>query len=128
MSHQAKTKRRWNAGAYPKMVTVRVTNEEHAEIQRRSAQARLSDSRFLAKAGLGLKMPPVSDRPRPTPEERRELEFLLYELRKVGVNLNQLARRANTARLVRRMPPPRSKVDHAAGAVEGLVRLIRKRL
>lgn len=128
MADGAKKKRRWNSGRYPKMVTVRVTVEEHAEIKRRSALARLSDSRFLVRAGLSLKMPPISDRPPPSDEERKDLEFLLYELRKIGVNLNQLAKAANVARLVRGTPPPRLRVDRTASVVEGLVRLIRKRL
>jgi len=70
----------------------------------------------------------MSDRTPPTEEERKDLEFLLYELRKVGTNLNQLAHRTNAARLLGRTPPPRHRVELAAAMVEGLLRLIKKRL
>lgn len=121
-------KRPWNSLRYPKAVTVRVTEEEHAEILRRAGQSRLSASRFLVRAGLDLRLPPLSDRPPPTSEERRDLEFLLFELRKIGVNLNQLAKRRNKALLLGRVPPPRSEADRAAAVVMGLVRLIKRRL
>lgn len=122
------SKRRWNSERYPKAVTVRVTLSEHQEILSRAERARLSASRYLVRCGLSRRLPPISDRPSPSQKELQELEFLLYELRKVGVNLNQLARRQNTTRLIGGMSPPRTKVDHAAGMVEGLVRLIRRRL
>lgn len=121
-------KRRWNSDRYPKMVTVRVTLEEHEELLRRAQRTRLSASRFLVRCGLSQRLPPLRDRPAPTPEERRDLEFLLYQLRKVGTNLNQLAKRTNAARLFGRMRPPASKVEQAASAAEGLIRLLRKRL
>ncbi len=120
--------RRWNSERYPKAVTVRVTLDEHAQIRERAGRARLSDSRYLARCGLEKRLPPMSDRTPPTEEERKDLEFLLFELRKVGTNLNQLAKRTNSARLLGRTPPPLARVEQAASMVEGLLRLIRKRL
>ena len=121
-------KRSWNSDQYPKVVTVRVSEEEHAKIHGVAGLARLSASRLLVRSLLDRRLPVLADSPPPSTERREELEFLLYELRKVGTNLNQLAHRTNRARLLGRFPPPRRKVDEAAAAVEGIVRLIRNRL
>lgn len=128
MAEKGRKKRSWNSAHYPKMVTVRVTADEHAEIQRVANLARMSASRLLAATIIGRKLPPLRETPPPTKERRQELEFLLYELRKIGVNLNQLAHKTNRARLLGTFPPPRRKVDAASAAVEGLVRLIRNRI
>ncbi|RYG39130.1 plasmid mobilization relaxosome protein MobC [bacterium] len=122
------SKRRWNSERYPKMITARVTAAEHLAIVERAESARLSASRYLVRCGLGKRLPPMREHKIPSDNERRDLEFLMTELRKVGVNLNQLARRRNLARIVGGMGPSRSKVDQAASMVEGLVRLIRKRM
>ncbi len=120
-------KRRWNSERYPKMVTVRVSDSEHQQILERASRTRLSSSRFLVRAGLAQRFPPIRDRAVPSEEERRELEFLLFELRKIGVNLNQIARDTNLARLLGRRIP-RSNIEQAAQMVQGLVKLICRRL
>lgn len=125
---QERPKRRWNDGNYPARITVRLTREEKAEILVRADRAVLSDSRYLVRCGLAKRLPPMRDTPPPTEGERKDLEFLLFELRKVGTNLNQLAKRTNAARLLGRTPPPLARVEQAAVMVEGLLRLIRKRL
>ena len=121
-------RRRWNSDRYPKMVTVRVTTDEHSEIVRLAGHARLSTSRLLVSALLDRRLPTLKDSPPPSAETREELLLLLFQLRKVGVNLNQLAYRTNRATLLGRFPPPRRKVDEVAAAVEGLVRVIRNKL
>jgi hypothetical protein len=128
MDARNRKRRSWNSAHYPKMVTVRVTTEEHAEILRVAGLARMSASRLLATTVIKRKIPALRQTPPPTRERRQEMEFLLYELRKIGVNLNQLAHRTNRARLLGRFPPPRRKVDEASAAIEGLVRLIRSRI
>ncbi len=128
MEEPGRRNRKWNSGQYPKVVTVRVSTPEHGEIHRVAGLARLSASRLLVRNLLDQRLPRLLVSPPPSKAERQELEFLLYELHKIGVNLNQLAHRTNRARLMGRFPPPRGKVDAAATAVEGLVRLIRNRL
>lgn len=122
-----KATRKWYSGSFPKRVTVRCTVTERDQLYERAGRARLSASRFLVRVGTGVKLPPISDRKPPTDEERKDLEFLLYELRKIGVNLNQIARASNLARLMGRRAPS-GRIESSAAAVEALVRLIRKRL
>lgn len=76
---------------YAKSLLVRLTDAEKRDIEARAERAELSVSRFLVKSGL--------DEARAIdPEERRLRERALFELRKVGVNLNQIAYALNAAR------------------------------
>ncbi len=53
----------------------------------------------------------------------------MYQLRKVGINLNQLAHRENSADVGGQAEPPTdAELTEAARAVEETVRLIRDRL
>lgn len=128
MTSQPQGKRRWNSAHYPKMVTVRVTAQEHAELMRRAAQARMSASRYLCLAGLSGKAPRLRETLPPSPEERAHLEQLLWGLHKLGTNVNQLARAANTARLLGRGGPGPQRLEQAAKEVQLLLRLIKERL
>ena len=121
-------RRRWNSDHYPKAITLRVTAAEHEALMRRALLARMSASRYLTAAGLRGKAPPLRETLPPNPRQRQELETLLYELRKVGVNLNQLARQQHRARLLGRKGPAPDTVERAAKAVEVLIRLLRERL
>ena len=125
---KGKSPRRWNSERYPKMVTVRVTEEEHRGLTERAARSGLSTSRYLVRCGLGLRLPALRDAYPPNPDERRHLVLLLAELRKVGTNLNQLARRSNRARLFRGFGPPKSQIERASGQAGALIRLLRHRL
>lgn len=76
---------------YAKSVLVRLTDAEKRDIEARAERAELSVSRFLVKSGL--------DEARAIdPQERQLRERALFELRKVGVNLNQVAYALNAAR------------------------------
>ena len=76
--------------AYETHFSVRVTRAELAALTARARASRLSLSRYLVEAGLGGPEPP------PDPALRQERARALFHLRKVGVNLNQLARRLNS--------------------------------
>lgn len=76
---------------YPTGFPIRCTHEEKREIFARAERANRSASRFLVESGL------LKDGQVPTaglsPAEITLLEGLLVHLRRVGTNLNELARR-----------------------------------
>jgi hypothetical protein len=76
--------------AYETHFSVRVTRAELAALTARARANRLSLSRYLVEAGLG------APETLPDPALRQERERALFHLRKVGTNLNQLARRLNS--------------------------------
>jgi len=84
-------------GGYRCTFTIRASAEERRQLRERARLAGLSLSRYVVEAGLALERVP-------SPEERRQRERALFHVRKVGVNLNQIARRLNGASVV---PPER---------------------
>ena len=76
-----------------KMVSVRVLPHEEAELKDRASQAGYSIGAFLRVAILEKAGPRAQRRPVPG---RLNYVRLLGELSKIGSNVNQLARRANT--------------------------------
>ncbi len=75
---------------YDLHISVRVSRTEWTALKARARASGRSLSRYLAEAGLG------SADCLPDPTLRAERARALLHLRKVGVNLNQLARRLNS--------------------------------
>lgn len=117
MSKQQEKKRRGRQREYNASALVRCTGDELAELHRRrqaaDAPRRMSLSRYLVECGLRSQNPP-------DPRERELRERALFELRKAGVNLNQIARRLNqpTGTIAA------SQVEQAAAAVERAASLV----
>lgn len=91
-------------------ITVRVSKEEKREIERRASAAGRSVSRYLAESGL-------SDEQQMSAEGREalaeELGDLYEEIRSIGGNVNQIARRVNQGK-----PVPSEAIQRAGKAVE----------
>lgn len=127
-----KLRRRRLAGDYPVAFFVRATDEEAAKIRENAAAARRPLSRFLAEAGTrtdGKALPDVDVIRQEKAREMDVLEGLMFQLRKVGINLNQLAHRENSADLGgAALPPTDAEIQEATQAIEEVARLIRDRL
>ena len=127
-----KLKRRRLAGDYSVAFFVRATEEEAARIRENAATARRPLSRFLAEVGTradGKALPDVDVLRQENAREMDVLEGLMFQLRKVGINLNQLAHRENSADLGgAALPPTDAEIQEATQAIEEVVRLIRDRL
>jgi hypothetical protein len=74
-------------------ITVRLSDDERAAVDAAADRAGLTPGSYARQAMLGAPAPRQVRRP---PVERRELARLLGELGKIGGNLNQLAKAANT--------------------------------
>jgi hypothetical protein len=120
--------RRRLAGKYPALFCVRATAEEASRIKQNARKAGRPYTRFLAELGAAEGAPERLPH-RPSPVEVEVLEGLMFQLRKVGVNLNQLAHRENSADVGgSALPPTDAELQEAAQAVEETVDLIRERL
>lgn len=73
---------------YNKTLVVRATEQELIDLRERAKANGLSLSRYLVKVGL------AKDKIL-SPEEREREERAIFHLRKVGTNLNQIARALN---------------------------------
>jgi len=83
--------------ARTKNLTFRLTPEERAAIDDKADRAGLETGSYAREVLLGAPAPRQVRRP---PVERKELARLLGEVGKIGSNLNQLARAANSGVLV----------------------------
>lgn len=97
---------------YQHHFSVRVTGDELATLRARATAAGLSLSRYLVEAALAPGRVPSAD-------DRARLDRALFHLRKVGVNLNQVARKLNGGEEV---PPPQlaQALEATARAAEQL--------
>lgn|SRR5262249_175497 len=75
---------------YTKRALVRLTEDEYVRLVELATEADLSLSRFLAESGLAGKAP--------TFEDRERQERAIMEVKRVGNNLNQIARQLNAQR------------------------------
>ena len=75
---------------YLKSALIRLTPDEHIRLMAAAQAARLSLSRFLVLAGLTGKAS--------TYEDRERHERAIIEIKRVGNNLNQIARQLNAQR------------------------------
>lgn len=73
---------------YEKRLCVRVTNEELEYLEKKAVGKGLSMSRYLVESGLATNKILNS-------EEREILERAIFHVRKIGVNLNQIAKVLN---------------------------------
>lgn len=91
--------------ARKKIVPVRFTPEEHAEIIAKATATSLSAGGFLRACGLGRVTPGTKRR---APADRAIFEKAIAELRRVGNNINQLAKAANM-----KEPTDSARLNHA---------------
>ena len=75
---------------YTKRALVRLTEGEYRRLVELAKESNLSLSRFLAESGLAGKAP--------TFEDRERHERAIMEVKRVGNNLNQIARQLNAQR------------------------------
>lgn len=125
---QQKKKRRWNSDHYPKKISVRVTDEEHEEINKHAELRGLSISRYLVTCGLDKRLPKVKENVVKTEQEREQLEMMLRQLWKIGTNLNQLAYGYHISRYIGGKEPDINEVEEAAKEAKELIKEIKNRL
>jgi hypothetical protein len=78
-------------------ISVRCTKEDHSAISAAAAKAGLSVGAYLRTLAISTPGPRAVRRP---PIERKELAFLLGQIGKLGSNVNQIAKHANTNRVL----------------------------
>lgn len=105
---------------YPKKILVRLTEAEKATIEKNAKKSEFSVSRFLVRSGVG-------DERGLDPAERELREKVIYELRRVGVNLNQIAYALNAARRGGRGDEsPASEIVQAAENLKTVLESVKK--
>ncbi len=102
-------------------ILLRVTPSEHQAMKRRAAKHELSLSRYAVTSALERPMPARK-------QEREQITQMLFELRKVGNNINQIAHALNSARLKNAEAPPTAEIQAAVLSVQSLITDLKRRL
>lgn len=93
-----------------------LTPSERSDLTARAATVNLSVSDYIRNAVFGRRMPAAS-------VDRSQLQAVALELTRVGNNLNQLARIANTIGQVKSEQALQAVLDQLASAVERVIKL-----
>jgi predicted transcriptional regulator len=121
---KTKNKRAWKSESLPRVFTVRADDNEYRKLKELSKKTNLSLSRMLIEATLfyGLKTPDRAE------AEKQSIENLLFEVRKIGVNLNQITHNLNVAKFENETPPTAFEVGNAIKKVEDVIKELKSRL
>lgn len=106
---------------YDKKALVRCTEAELIGLHDKAEKAKLSLSRFLVKSGL-------TDGRTPTAEEREDIRQLRFELRKIGVNVNQIAYSLHVAHRGDGQPPSQEEIDQIQADLKKILDNLLKKL
>ncbi len=102
-------------------ILLRVTAAEHQALKKRAAKHEISLSRYAVTSAL--------ERPIPArKQEREQITQTLFELRKIGSNINQIAHALNSARLKNAEAPPSAEIQAALLSVNSFITSLKKRL
>ena len=103
--------------SYPNQITVRVSDEEKREIERRAAAADMSVSRYLAERGTSEEAIREAEA---REEEAEALRELRREIASIGGNINQIARHANQRAGIS-AGPARAAAEGAEQAADAII-------
>ncbi len=115
------TKRSWRTASLPRRIVVSCTDAEYDAILRNSNLAGLSLSRFLVAVGF-RELPPL------TSAERELLMALIFQIKKAGVRLDQLAHAQHSSKFTGDPPPVESETAAAKRAFKKALQLVIERL
>lgn len=113
-----KYKRNWKSQRHPRVFTVRATEKEYRELVRQKEIHGTSLSRLLVDSALCYEGPPVFL----VDSQKQAVEELLFEVRKIGINLNQIAKVMNASRYDSSKAPSEEKVVSTVAEVESVIR------
>jgi hypothetical protein len=120
ITHETKPKRAWRTpGTRP--ITLRPTDAKHADLTARAAENNKSLNSYLIWAG-SRDAAPLSM------ADRVILMATFEELRKIGINLNQLAHAANTAAGGNGQPPDLAGIAGTLASLNELMAAIKAQL
>lgn len=70
-------------------MTFRLTEEEYAKVKGKVEEAGISQQQFLLKTALGKEIIRI-----------KEFQELIFQIKKIGININQITRHANETGIV----------------------------
>lgn len=124
IKEKIKTKRRWKSENLPRVFTVRANDDEYKKLKKMAKETDHSLSRLLIEATLYVGVRPAAE----VRAEREVFEELVFEVRRVGINLNQMVHRLNAARRGKGDPPMQSELERVIKEIERTIETLKIRL
>lgn len=122
--NKAKKKRAWKSENLSCVFTVRATEEEGLAVKQMAEQVGLSVSRLVIEATLDAEVKTADD----ARLERECFEHLIFELRRVGVNLNQIAKELHLTRRKSDRTLIETQAENTLREIENVIAKLRKKL
>jgi hypothetical protein len=116
-----KPKRFWRTASLPRRIVVSCTDDEYDAIAKNSNTTGLSLSRFLVAVSV-RDLPPITE------TERELLLGLIFQIKKAGVRLDQLAHAQHSSKFTGEPPPSESETAAAKRAFRKALDLVIERL
>lgn len=91
-------------------MTFRLTEEEYGKIKKKVAEAGISQQQFLLKTALEKEIIHI-----------KEYQDLIFQIKRIGTNINQIARRANETGHI-----SDKDIETVKGGLEQIWRLLRQ--
>lgn len=89
-------------------MTFRLTEEEYAKVKGKVEEAGISQQQFLLKTALGKEIIHI-----------KEFQELIFQIKKIGINVNQVARHSNETGIV-----SEKEIAEIKGGLEQIWRLL----
>lgn len=122
---KAKKKRAWKSKKLPRVFTVRADEDEYKKLKKMADKTGWSLSRLLIEATLNHGVKPADE----SKAERKVFEEIIFEVRRVGINVNQILYRLNANRRKTDVPlPSQNELDAALKEIETVLEKLKKKL
>jgi predicted CopG family antitoxin len=119
-----KKKRHWKSGNLPRVFTVRADDEEYEELKKMTDETGWSLSRLLIEGTLSKTIRTAEQ----VAAERADVEEMIFQMRRVGINLNQITAALNAVKRGKKVSVTEEKLEAAVQEVESLIREMKKKL
>lgn len=119
-----KRKRDWKSSILPRVFTVRADDEEYEELKKMTYETGWSLSRLVIEGTLRKTIRTAAQ----VAAEREDVEEMIFQTRRVGINLNQITAALNAVKRGKKASVTEERLEAAAQEVESLIRELRKKL
>lgn len=123
-SQKKKTKRRWKSDNLPCIFTVRTDEDEHQKLKKMAEKTGWSLSRLVVEATLYYGVKSTAE----ATADRQVFEQMVFEIRKIGINLNQITHTLNAAHRGAGQPPMQGEIDKVLQEIESVLFQLRKKI
>ncbi len=121
---EKKKKRDWKSSNLPRVFTVRADDEEYEELKKMTYETGWSLFRLMIEGTLGKTIRTAEQ----VAAERGDVEEMIFQMRRVGINLNQITAVLNAVKRGKKASVTEEKLEAAAQEVESVIKELRKKL